>query len=47
MDDTMTFVKNGTVEHILSMWNNFHPNIQFTYETEYNSKLAFSDAFLN
>ena len=23
--------------------NNFHRNIQFTYETEYNFKLAFSD----
>ena len=26
--------------------NNFHPNIQFTYETEYNFKLAFLDVIL-
>ena len=26
--------------------NNFHPNIQFTYETEYNFKLAFLDVML-
>ena len=41
VDDTITFVKTGTVDHILSVLNNFHPNIQFTYETEYNFKLSF------
>ena len=46
MDDTITFVKIGTVDHIFSMLNNFHPNIQFTYETEYNFKLAFLDVML-
>ena len=46
MDDTITFVKIGTVDHIFSMLNNFHPNIQFTYETEYNFKLAFLDVVL-
>ena len=46
MDDTITFVKIGTVDHIFSMLNNFHPNIQFTYETEYNFKLAFLDLML-
>ena len=46
MDDTITFVKTGTVDHIFSMLNNFHPNIQFTYETEYNFKLAFLDVML-
>ena len=32
----ITFVKIGTVDPILSMLNNFYPNIQFTYETECN-----------
>ena len=41
MDDTITFVKIGAVDHVLSMLNTFHPNIQFTYETEHNVKLAF------
>ena len=37
----------GTVDHSLSMINNFHPNnIQLTYETEYNCKLAFLDVML-
>ena len=38
LDDTITFVKTRTVGHILSVLNNFHPNIQFTYETKYNFK---------
>ena len=46
MADTITFVKIGAVDHILSTLNNFHPNIQFTYETECNFKLAFFDVML-
>ena len=46
VDGTITFVKVGTTDHILSMLNNLHPNIQFTYETEYNFKLTFLDAML-
>ena len=46
VDDTSTFVKIGTVDHILSMLNNFHPNIQFTHETQYNFKLAVLNALL-
>ena len=46
VDDTITFVKIGTIAHTLSMLNNFHPNIQFIYETEYNFKLAFLDFML-
>ena len=43
LDDTITFVKIGTVHHILSTLNNVHPNIQFPYETDYNFKLALLD----
>ena len=43
VDDTITVIKIGTVDHILSMLNNFHPNIQFTYEKKYNLNLAFLD----
>ena len=45
-DDTITFVKTGTVDHILSVLNNFHPNIQFTYELQYNFKLSLLDVML-
>ena len=33
----------GIVDYILSMLNDFHPIIQFTYETEYNFKSGFLD----
>ena len=46
MDDTITFVKIGSVEYLLSVLNNFHPKIKFTYEMEVESKLAFSDILL-
>ena len=46
VDVTITLVKIGTVDHILSMLNNVNPNIQFTYGTEYNFKLAFLDIML-
>ena len=37
----------GTVDHSLSMINNFHANnIHLPYETEYNWKLAFLDVML-
>ena len=48
VDDIITFAKIGTVDHILSMLNNFHSFLpfQFTYEREYKFKLAFLDVML-
>ena len=46
VDDTICFIKNGSVEHILSTLNNFHSSIKFTYETESGSKLSFLDVQL-
>ena len=43
MDDTITYVKTGSVEYLLSVLNNFHSKIKFTYEMEVESKLAFLD----
>ena len=34
VDDTIGYVKNGSIDIILSKLNSFHPNIQFTYEIE-------------
>ena len=34
VDDTICFVKTGSIEYILSVINNFHEKIQFTYEFE-------------
>ena len=46
VDDTITFIKTGLAEYVLSILNSFHPNIEFTYETEANSKLTFLDVLL-
>ena len=46
VDDTITFIKTGSAEYVLSILNSFHPNIEFTYKTEVNSKLAFLDVLL-
>ena len=39
VDDTIGYVKNGSIDIILSKLNSFHPNIQFTYKVEEESKL--------
>ena len=46
MDDTINFVKTRTADYILYMLNSFHPNIRFTYETEYNFNVAILDVML-
>ena len=47
VDDTITFIKIGSVEYLLSILNNFHPKIKFTYEMEVESKLTFLDILLH
>ena len=42
--DTFVYVKNGSVEYVLSVVEKFHPNIKFTYEKEVNNTLPFLDA---
>ena len=37
VDDTICFVKIGSIEYIRSVLNSFHKNIQFTYEVESNA----------
>ena len=46
VDDTITFIKTGSGEYVLSILNSFHPNIEFTYKTKINSKIAFLDVLL-
>ena len=46
IDDTICFIKNGSVQHVLSTLNNFHSSIKFTYETESGNKLSFLDVQL-
>ena len=46
VDDTIGYVKNGSIDIILSKLNSFQPHIQFTYETEKENKLPFLDILL-
>ena len=46
VDDTICFIKNGSVERVLSTLNNSHISIKFTYETENGNKLSFLDVQL-
>ena len=46
VNDTIGYVKNGSVDIILSKLNSFHPNIQFTYEIQEEHKLPFLDVLL-
>ena len=45
-NDTICFIKNGSVEHVLSTLNNFHSSVKFTYGTESGNKLSFLDVQL-
>ena len=46
VDDTIGYVKNGSIDMILSKLNSFHPKIQFTYEIKEENKLSFLDVLL-
>ena len=43
VDDTISYVKLGSVEIVLTLLNSFHPNIQFTFEEEFEGKIPFLD----
>ena len=46
VDDTICFVKMGSVEYIVLILNSFDANIQFTYEKEKKCRLPFLDVLL-
>ena len=41
VDDTNCFIKEDSIEDVMSVLNGFHLSIQFTYETESNNRLSF------
>ena len=43
VDDTFAYVRNESIDYVLTTLNLFHPNISFTYEKENNSQLPFLD----
>ena len=40
------YVKNDVIEFLLSVLNDFHKNIKFTYETEGSGEINFLDVLL-
>ena len=46
VDDTISYIKEESIEHVLSKLNGYHDNIEFTYEIEYNGKLPLLDVLL-
>ena len=46
VNDTNCFLKEDSIEHVMSVLNGFHPSIQFTYETESNNRLSFLDILI-
>ena len=46
VDDTLTIVKEGSINHILQQLNSFHPNIQFTFEIESSGRIPFLDILI-
>ena len=41
VDDTISYIKEKSIDHVLSKLNGYHDNIEFTYETENDGKLPF------
>ena len=43
VDHTICFIKNDSIDYVISVLNSFHPSVQFTYETENNNSISFLD----
>ena len=43
LDDTFVYVKNGSIEYVLSVLKTFHRNIKFTFKKMLNNTLPFLD----
>ena len=46
VDDTISYIKEESIEHVLSKLNGYHENIEFTYEIENDGKLPFLDVLV-
>ena len=45
-DDNNCFIKEDSIDHVMSVLNGFHPSIQFTCDTESNNRLSFLDVLI-
>ena len=46
VEDTISYIKEESIEHVLSKLNGYHDNIEFTYEIENDGKLPFLDVLV-
>ena len=46
IDNTLTIVKEGSINHLLQQLNSFHPNIEFTFEIESSGRIPFIDILI-
>ena len=46
VDDAISYIKEESTELVLSKLNNYHDNIEFTYEIENDGKLPFIDVLV-
>ena len=46
VDDTICFLKIGTISYVTKIFNNFDSKIKFTYEVEKDCKLPFLDVLV-
>ena len=47
VDDTIAFIKEDCVDIVLQAINNYHSNINFTYELESDNKISFLDVLIH
>ena len=45
-DDTLTIVKEGSINRVYQQLNSFHPNIQFTFEIKNSGRIPSLDILL-
>ena len=47
VDDTHAYVEPTKLEFMLNKFDNYHPNINFTFELEKNNEINFLDVLIN
>ena len=46
VDDTLTILKEGSINRVIQQINFFHPNMQFTFEIESSGTISFLDILI-
>ena len=46
VDATIPYIKEESIEHVLSKLHGYHDNIEFTYDIENDGKLPFFDVLV-